>query len=75
MEARPTATAAPARRAPGRDGRALHPGDVASQTRVAMENVRAVLGQLGATIEDVVKKNSYICAIGVGVDALWCPGS
>ena len=43
----------------GPDGRALHPGDVAGQTRVAMENIRAVLAQFGATTEDVVRKNTY----------------
>jgi len=43
----------------GEDGRALFPGEVARQTRVAMENIKAVLAEFGATTEDVLRKNTY----------------
>lgn len=43
----------------GEDGKALYPGDVARQTRVAMGNIKAVLAEFGATPEDVLRKNTY----------------
>ncbi len=37
------------------EGRTVHQGDVAGQTRQVIENVRAVLAEAGATLDDVVK--------------------
>lgn len=48
----------------GPGGAALHPGDMTAQTRVGMERMRAVLGELGATTDDVLRKNTYY----VGLD-------
>ena len=47
----------------GRNGEALHPTDIAGQTRVAMENIKALLAQFGATTEDVVRKNTYYVGV------------
>ena len=42
------------------DGRVVGPGDIAVQTRRALENVQAILAQKGATMRDVVKVTSFI---------------
>ena len=47
----------------GENGEALHPTDIAGQTRVAMENIRALLAEFGATTEDVVRKNTYYVGV------------
>jgi enamine deaminase RidA (YjgF/YER057c/UK114 family) len=47
----------------GDHGEALHPTDIARQTRVAMENIKALLAQFGATTEDVVRKNTYYVGV------------
>ena len=47
----------------GEGGKALYPDDVAMQTRVAMENIRSVLAEFGATTEDVVRKNTYYVGV------------
>jgi 2-iminobutanoate/2-iminopropanoate deaminase len=47
----------------GDKGEALHPTDIARQTRVAMENINALLAQFGATTEDVVRKNTYYVGV------------
>jgi enamine deaminase RidA (YjgF/YER057c/UK114 family) len=36
-------------------GNVLHPGDIVRQTEIAMENIRRVLAEFGATLDDVVK--------------------
>lgn len=41
------------------DARAVHPGDLAAQTRTTMEFVRRVVEDLGATMDDVVKVNAF----------------
>ena len=43
----------------GEESRILHPGDLAAQTEAAVDAVEAVLEELGATIEDVVKINTF----------------
>jgi enamine deaminase RidA (YjgF/YER057c/UK114 family) len=47
----------------GEQGEALHPGDIASQTRVAMENIKELLAEFGASTEDVVRKNTYYVGV------------
>ena len=47
----------------GRAGSVLHPNDISGQTRVAMENLSRLLAALGATTEDVVRKNTYYVAV------------
>ena len=47
----------------GENGEALHPTDIARQTRVAMEDIKALLAQFGATTEDVVRKNTYYVGV------------
>ena len=47
----------------GENGEALHPTDIARQTRVAMENIKALLAEFGATTEDVVRKNTYYVGV------------
>jgi enamine deaminase RidA (YjgF/YER057c/UK114 family) len=47
----------------GENGEALHPTDIASQTRVAMDNIKALLAEFGATTEDVVRKNTYYVGV------------
>ncbi|MEE2980262.1 MAG: RidA family protein [Pseudomonadota bacterium] len=37
------------------DGEIIGPGDVAAQTRAVFDNLRAVLAEAGATMDDVVK--------------------
>jgi len=50
-------------------GNVLHPGDVAAQTRIAMENIKAVLAGFGATLDDVVKVNIFY--VGTGTKEDW----
>ena len=47
----------------GRAGSVLHPNDIAGQTRVAMENLSRLMAELGATTEDVVRKNTYYVGV------------
>ena len=42
-------------RARSPDGEIIGPGDVAAQTRAVFDNLRAVLAEAGATMDDVVK--------------------
>jgi len=37
------------------EGRTVHKGDIVGQTRQVFENIRAVLAESGATLNDVVK--------------------
>jgi enamine deaminase RidA (YjgF/YER057c/UK114 family) len=41
-------------------GQYVHPGDVKAQTRVTLENVRAILEAGGAGVEDVVMFRVYL---------------
>jgi enamine deaminase RidA (YjgF/YER057c/UK114 family) len=43
----------------GENGEALHPTDIAGQTRIVMENIKALL----ASTEDVVRKNTYCVSV------------
>jgi enamine deaminase RidA (YjgF/YER057c/UK114 family) len=47
----------------GENGEALHPTDIARQTRVATENINALLAEFGATTEDVMRKNTYYVGV------------
>jgi enamine deaminase RidA (YjgF/YER057c/UK114 family) len=42
------------------DGGALHPGDAGKQAEVILERIAAALGQLGASLEDVVETRIYV---------------
>ena len=53
----------------GQQGNVLHPGDIVAQTRIAMENVKAVLAGFGATLDDVVKVNIFY--VGTGTKENW----
>jgi enamine deaminase RidA (YjgF/YER057c/UK114 family) len=52
-------------------GNLLFPYDLEKQTRIAMENVRRVLAELGATLADVVMVKTYY--VGTGSEADWEP--
>ena len=45
-------------------GNVLHPNDVVEQTRIAMENIEAVLAGFGATMDDVVKITRFYVGRG-----------
>jgi enamine deaminase RidA (YjgF/YER057c/UK114 family) len=45
------------------DGRIVHEGDVAKQAEQALLNVSAALGQLGASLADVVQTRVYVTDI------------
>ena len=45
------------------DGKIVHEGDVARQTEQALLNVSAALGQLGASLADVVQTRVYVTDI------------
>ena len=47
-------------------GRTISPGDIATQTRNAFENIRRVLKEAGADMTDVVKLNTYYQFDGEG---------
>ncbi|MGI5837219.1 MAG: RidA family protein [Chloroflexota bacterium] len=44
----------------GPSGEVMHPGDVKSQTRLILENMKAILREGGATLEDVVRVTVYV---------------
>ena len=46
------------------EGNVLHKFDLAAQTRIAMENIVAVLREFGASMQDVVKINRWYVAGG-----------
>ena len=52
-------------------GDLLHAYDLEKQTRVTMENVRRVLDDLDATMDDVVMVKAYY--VGTGQEADWEP--
>lgn len=37
----------------------LHPGDMVTQTRIAMDNISSVLKEFGATLDDIVKVTTF----------------
>ncbi|MWA02817.1 RidA family protein [Actinomadura sp. LD22] len=41
------------------DGEPLHPGDMAAQLALSLDNVEAVLGEAGMSLADVVRLNVY----------------
>jgi enamine deaminase RidA (YjgF/YER057c/UK114 family) len=45
------------------DGKVVHEGDLAKQTEQALLNVSAALGQLGASLADVVQTRLYVTDI------------
>jgi len=45
------------------DGKVAHEGDIAKQTEQALLNVSAALGQLGASLADVVQTRIYVTDI------------
>ncbi len=49
-----------------RKGRAISPGDIATQTRNTFENIQRVLKEAGADMSDVVKLNTYYQHDGEG---------
>jgi len=46
------------------DGQLAHEGDFAAQTRLAFENLRTVLKQAGATLDDVVRLGVFLTDMG-----------
>ena len=44
----------------GPDGRSLHPGDPAAQTRAILEIVGRALGEAGFSLADVVRTRMYV---------------
>ncbi len=47
-----------------RDGQLVGKNDVKAQTRQALENLKAVLAEAGASLDDVVKVTIYLADIG-----------
>ena len=45
------------------EGRTMAPGDVAGQTRQVFENIRAVLAEAGASLDDVIKLTIFAADI------------
>ena len=45
------------------EGRTVAPGDVAGQTRQVFENIRAVLAEAGASLDDVIKLTIFAADI------------
>ena len=46
------------------DGNVVGPGDVAAQSRAVFDNMRAVLAEGGATMDDVVKILVFLVDVG-----------
>lgn len=46
------------------EGNARHPGDMAAQLGLALDNLEAVLAGAGMTVADVVKLNIYTTDVG-----------
>ena len=46
----------------------LHPGDLSKQTAIAMDNVRKVLAECGAGLDDVVKMTTFYVSGGARKD-------
>jgi enamine deaminase RidA (YjgF/YER057c/UK114 family) len=44
----------------GPDGRSLHPGDVAAQTRAALEIIERALAEAGFALADVVRTRMFV---------------
>lgn len=42
----------------------LHPGDLVAQTEIVMSNIAKVLAEFGATMDDVVKMNTFYVSEG-----------
>lgn len=51
-------------------GRPLHPGDAAAQTRAALDRIEWALGQLGAELSDVVRTRIYVVDIARDWEAI-----
>ncbi|WP_075214003.1 RidA family protein [Mongoliimonas terrestris] len=45
------------------EGRLVGGGDVAAQTRQVLSNIRSILAEAGATLDDVLKCNVYLADI------------
>jgi len=48
----------------GPDGRSLHPGDVAAQTRATLAIIERALAEGGFALEDVVRTRMFVTDIG-----------
>ena len=51
-------------------GKPLHPGDAAAQTRVAIDRIERALGELGASLADVVRTRIYVVDIARDWEAI-----
>jgi enamine deaminase RidA (YjgF/YER057c/UK114 family) len=49
-------------------GTLLHPGDVAAQSKAALDDMTTVLAGFGATMDDLVKLNAYYVAGGTAAE-------
>jgi enamine deaminase RidA (YjgF/YER057c/UK114 family) len=47
-----------------KEGNVLSPGDLVEQTRITMENIKRLLAEVGATMEDVVQQRTYYVSPG-----------
>jgi len=45
------------------EGKPIAPNDISAQTRYVFENIKAILGNAGATLEDVVKVQIFLTNI------------
>jgi enamine deaminase RidA (YjgF/YER057c/UK114 family) len=46
------------------DGTPQHPGDMAAQLELSLDNLEAVLAEAGMTLADVVRLNFYATSVG-----------
>jgi enamine deaminase RidA (YjgF/YER057c/UK114 family) len=44
----------------GADGDLLRGGDIVAQSRLILENIRSILAEAGATLDDVVKTTTFV---------------
>ena len=45
------------------DGQPVAPGDLSAQTRIIFENIKKILNEAGATLEDIVKVQIFLTDI------------
>ena len=50
------------------EGNLLHAGDMGAQMRQTYANVKQVLGQLGATMDDIVDETMYVTDTGAAME-------
>ncbi len=53
-------------------GNLQHPGDIVTQTRAAMDNLKRIVEDLGATMDDVVQINTFYAGEATEEDWVRC---